>query len=151
MISFAGELLSNAEGLLRDGLHTSEVADGYTKAADKASAHTLQRIRAHPHRPSSMLAVRHHAFSNIADRHMLLCWTQALAVIDSLVLPGTETLDVRDKEAVAKRIKGAVSAKQHGLEDVLCPLIAEVSSPACTVSITHLQNACRGGRHCRQR
>ena len=37
VISFAGELLSNAEGLLRDGLHTSEVADGYTKAADKAS------------------------------------------------------------------------------------------------------------------
>jgi T-complex protein 1 subunit theta len=35
VISFAGELLSNAEGLLRDGLHTSEVADGYTKAADK--------------------------------------------------------------------------------------------------------------------
>jgi T-complex protein 1 subunit theta len=53
---------------------------------------------------------------------------QALAVIDSLVLPGTETLDVRNKEAVAKRIKGAVSAKQHGLEDVLCPLIAEVHS-----------------------
>ena len=49
-------------------------------------------------------------------------------MIDSLVLPGTETLDVRDKEAVAKRIKGAVSAKQHGLEDVLCPLIAEVGS-----------------------
>ena len=58
----------------------------------------------------------------------MVCWLQALAVIDSLVLQGTETLDVRDKEAVAKRIKGAVSAKQHGLEDVLCPLIAEVGS-----------------------
>jgi hypothetical protein len=56
----------------------------------------------------------------------VLCRTQALAVVDSLVLPGTETLDVRDREAVAKRIKGAMSAKQHGLEDVLCPLIAEV-------------------------
>ena len=72
-------------------------------------------------------------------------------MIDSLVLPGTETLDVRDKEAVARRIKGAVSAKQHGLEGVLCPLIAEVGSPACTVSITHLQNACRGYTHYRQR
>jgi hypothetical protein len=38
VISFAGELLSNAEGLLRDGLHTSEVADGYTKAAEKVGA-----------------------------------------------------------------------------------------------------------------
>lgn len=38
VISFAGELLSNAEGLLRDGLHTSEVADGFTKAADKVGS-----------------------------------------------------------------------------------------------------------------
>lgn len=35
VISFAGELLANAEGLLRDGLHTSEVADGYTRSAAK--------------------------------------------------------------------------------------------------------------------
>ncbi len=35
MVSFAGDLLSAAEGLLRDGLHTSEVADGYAKAAAK--------------------------------------------------------------------------------------------------------------------
>ena len=37
VLAFAGELLSNAESLLRDGLHTSEVADGYSKAAAKAS------------------------------------------------------------------------------------------------------------------
>lgn len=36
VLAFAGELLSNAESLLRDGLHTSEVADGYSKAAAKA-------------------------------------------------------------------------------------------------------------------
>lgn len=53
VISFAGELLSNAEGLLRDGLHTSEVADGYTKAADKAS-------------------VRFHFCSETADHTVLL-------------------------------------------------------------------------------
>ena len=35
VVSFAGDLLSSAEGLLRDGLHTSEVAEGYTKAANK--------------------------------------------------------------------------------------------------------------------
>ena len=37
VLAFAGELLANAESLLRDGLHTSEVADGYSKAAAKAS------------------------------------------------------------------------------------------------------------------
>ena len=36
VLSIAGELLSNAEGLLRDGLHTAEVADGYVHAAAKA-------------------------------------------------------------------------------------------------------------------
>ena len=35
VISLAGELLSLAEGLLQDGLHVSEVADGYKKAASK--------------------------------------------------------------------------------------------------------------------
>ena len=39
MISFAGELLSGAESLLRDGLHTSEVADGYVQAAAKVRPH----------------------------------------------------------------------------------------------------------------
>ena len=35
VVSFAGDLLNAAEGLLREGLHTSEVAEGYTKAAAK--------------------------------------------------------------------------------------------------------------------
>lgn len=36
VLSFAGELLSRAEGLLRDGLHPIEIADGYAKAGVKA-------------------------------------------------------------------------------------------------------------------
>ena len=36
MLSFAGELLANAESLLRDGLHPTEIADGYTKAGARA-------------------------------------------------------------------------------------------------------------------
>ena len=34
-ISFAGELLQNAEELIRMGLHPSEIISGYTKASDK--------------------------------------------------------------------------------------------------------------------
>lgn len=37
VLTLAGELLGNAEVLLRDGLHTSEIADGYQRAADKVS------------------------------------------------------------------------------------------------------------------
>eukprot|EP00890_Picochlorum_soloecismus_P004861 jgi/Picsp_1/5376/NSC_02737-R1_tcp-1 cpn60 chaperonin family protein len=36
VLSFAGELLKRAEGLLRDGLHPVEIADGYAKAGEKA-------------------------------------------------------------------------------------------------------------------
>lgn len=35
VLSLAGELLGSAEGLLREGLHTAEIADGYQKALDK--------------------------------------------------------------------------------------------------------------------
>lgn len=35
VLTLAGELLGNAEVLLRDGLHTSEIADGYQRASDK--------------------------------------------------------------------------------------------------------------------
>merc|ERR1711871_1027032 len=36
VISFAGELLKNAESLIRDGLHTAEIVTGYQRALDKA-------------------------------------------------------------------------------------------------------------------
>jgi T-complex protein 1 subunit theta len=36
VMSIAGELLSNSESLLRDGLHPTEVAEGYVKASQKA-------------------------------------------------------------------------------------------------------------------
>uniref|UniRef100_A0A383VL87 CCT-theta n=1 Tax=Tetradesmus obliquus TaxID=3088 RepID=A0A383VL87_TETOB len=95
VLTLAGELLGNAEVLLRDGLHTSEIAEGYQRASDKA-----------------------------------------LSVLESLVLPGTDTLDVKDKAAVALRLRGAISSKQLGYEDLLAlkqlgyedllaPLIAE--------------------------
>lgn len=41
VLAFGGELLSNAEGLLRSGLHTTEVADGYLKAGSKVCAQLL--------------------------------------------------------------------------------------------------------------
>lgn len=40
-ISFAGELLQNAEELIRMGLHPSEIISGYTKGINKVS-HFLQ-------------------------------------------------------------------------------------------------------------
>lgn len=93
VLSFAGELLAHAESLLRDGLHTSEVADGYSKACVKVS------IGLHPARGQLLL---------VSGIFMLPCNAaplgpnhaavlQALSVLDTLVVDGTEKLDVRNK------------------------------------------------------
>lgn len=84
VLSFAGELLGAAEDLLRDGLHPTEIADGYAKAGE-----------------------------------------QALKELDTLVLPGTNTLDYKNKDAVAQRIKASIASKQFGYENLLAPIIAE--------------------------
>nr|KJB45088.1 hypothetical protein B456_007G288800 [Gossypium raimondii] len=84
-ISFAGELLQNAEELIRMGLHPSEIISGYTKSISKA-----------------------------------------IEVLGELVEKGSETMDVRNKEQVVTRMKAAVASKQHGQEDVLCSLIADL-------------------------
>ncbi|CAL5423632.1 unnamed protein product [Camellia sinensis] len=78
-VSFAGELLQNAEELIRMGLHPSEIIIGYTKAINK----------------------------------------------------GSEKMDVRNKDEVIKRMKAAVASKQFGLEDILCPLIAQACIQVC--------------------
>ncbi|GMI65285.1 Chaperonin containing T-complex polypeptide-1 subunit 8 [Hibiscus trionum] len=89
-ISFAGELLQNAEELIRMGLHPSEIISGYTKAIGKT-----------------------------------------IEVLGELVEKGSETMDVRDKEQVVTRMKAAVASKQHGLEDILCSLIADACIQVC--------------------
>jgi len=90
VLTLGGELLNNAEGLLREGLVTVEIADGYQKAAAKA-----------------------------------------LELLDELVVPGSKDLDVRDKKEVARRIRGSISSKINGYEDVLCPLVAEACVEVC--------------------
>lgn len=90
VLSLGGELLGNAEGLLQDGLHTSEIADGYQKASIKA-----------------------------------------LEILEEMVIKGSEGLDVRSKEQVEKRLRGAVSSKINGYEHVLCPLVAEACIDVC--------------------
>ncbi|CAL5382126.1 unnamed protein product [Camellia sinensis] len=89
-VSFAGELLQNAEELIRMGLHPSEIIIGYTKSINKT-----------------------------------------VEILDELVEKGFEKMDVRNKDEVIKRMKAAVASKQFGLEDILCPLIAEACIQVC--------------------
>ncbi|PKA63319.1 T-complex protein 1 subunit alpha [Apostasia shenzhenica] len=89
-ISFAGELLQNAEELIRMGLHPSEIISGYTKAISKT-----------------------------------------IEILDELVEKGSESMDVCNEDEVVSRMKSAVASKQFGLEDMLCPLIADACIQVC--------------------
>ena len=83
VVSFGGELLGLAEELVREGLHPSEIVEGYEKAAAKA-----------------------------------LEW------MGELVVETSDALDARDVDAVAGRIKGTLSSKQHGFEEKLARVVA---------------------------
>eukprot|EP00243_Klebsormidium_subtile_P002752 TRINITY_DN15553_c0_g1_i1.p1 TRINITY_DN15553_c0_g1~~TRINITY_DN15553_c0_g1_i1.p1 ORF type:complete len:543 (+),score=192.87 TRINITY_DN15553_c0_g1_i1:208-1836(+) len=50
---------------------------------------------------------------------------KVLEYLEALVEPGSDKIDVRNKDDVAKRMTAAVASKQYGQEDILCPLIAE--------------------------
>ncbi|KAJ0981707.1 hypothetical protein J5N97_009962 [Dioscorea zingiberensis] len=95
-ISFAGELLQNAEELIRMGLHPSEIIRGYSKSINKA-----------------------------------------IEILDELVEKGSDTMDVRNKEEVVSRMKSAVASKQFGLEDILCPIIADACIQVCPKNPTN--------------
>ncbi|XP_075517841.1 T-complex protein 1 subunit theta-like [Primulina tabacum] len=89
-VSFAGELLQNAEELIRMGLHPSEVIIGYTKAINKT-----------------------------------------IEILEELVENGSENMNVKEKDEVILRMRPAVASKQFGLEDKLCPLIADACIQVC--------------------
>ena len=90
VVALAGELLVQAEALLREGLHTSEVADGYYRAA-----------------------------------------TIALAAMETLALPGSADLDVRDVDAVTARLFGPVGAKHAAGGAFLSSLAARACVAVC--------------------
>ncbi|XVF31232.1 hypothetical protein REPUB_Repub16aG0127700 [Reevesia pubescens] len=57
--------------------------------------------------------------------------SKAIEVLEELVEKGSEIMDVRNKEQVVTRMKAAVASKQHGLEDILCSLIADACIQVC--------------------
>ena len=52
---------------------------------------------------------------------------QTTEVLEDLVDKGSENMDVRNREEVVLRMRSAVASKQFGQEDILCPLVADVS------------------------
>eukprot|EP00455_Lapot_gusevi_P045403 TRINITY_DN5801_c0_g2_i1.p1 TRINITY_DN5801_c0_g2~~TRINITY_DN5801_c0_g2_i1.p1 ORF type:complete len:540 (+),score=224.37 TRINITY_DN5801_c0_g2_i1:86-1705(+) len=88
VVVLAGELLNQAEALIRGGVHASEIISGYN-----------------------------------------LAYRKALEIIPELTC--YEEKELTSPEKLAAAIRSAVSAKQYGYEDILCPLIAE----ACALTM----------------
>ena len=62
-----------------------------------------------------------------------IMFIQVVQILDELVEEGSAIMDCRNKDEVIKRMKAAVASKQFGQEDILCPLIAEVSLSRLTL------------------
>ena len=60
-----------------------------------------------------------------------------IEILEELVEKGSENMDVRNKEQVVTRMKAAVASKQHGQEDILCSLIADVICNSFLLRITN--------------
>lgn len=90
VVSLAGELMSHADELIREGLHPSEIIEGYVKASEKV-----------------------------------------LQLLPTLVLPGSEKIDVMNETEVATALKASIASKQYGYEDLLAPLVAKACIEVC--------------------
>jgi len=74
VISFAGELLKHAEELIRNGLHTAEIVEGYQRAYDKVVSilpglvvHSVENVRDSTQlikAVKSVLATKHYGYEN---------------------------------------------------------------------------------------
>ncbi|RZC69784.1 hypothetical protein C5167_032932 [Papaver somniferum] len=58
-------------------------------------------------------------------------------ILESLVEKGSETMDVRNTEEVASRMKAVVASKQFDQENILCPLIADACIQVCPKNPTN--------------
>ncbi|KAF3531913.1 hypothetical protein DY000_02043944 [Brassica cretica] len=138
-ISFAGELLQNAEELIRMGLHPSEIISGYNKAIIKVveileqlveSGSETMDVRDKDEVVSRMRAA---VASKQFGQEEIIC----SLVADQLVESGSETMDVRDKDEVVSRMRAAVASKQFGQEEIICSLVADACIQVCPKNPTN--------------
>lgn len=99
VIVFAGELLEQAQELIRQGLHPSEIIQGKTSS------------------PSIIFIV--YDFLQGYQKG----FEKALQVLETLVI--TSIPNLREKNAVCEALRSCIASKQYGLEDLIASLVAE--------------------------
>lgn len=102
VIVLAGELLKKAEELIRMGLKTSDIVQGYELAQNEA------------------LKILEGALLQIYDQSLELRYTD---VVPDLEVDKLE--DLRSLAGLSKAIRTVIAAKQLGTEDILADMVAE--------------------------
>ncbi|KAI3854593.1 hypothetical protein MKX03_005189 [Papaver bracteatum] len=62
---------------------------------------------------------------------------KTVEILESLVEKGSETMDVRNTEEVASRMKAVVASKKFDQENILCPLISDACIQVCPKNPTN--------------
>ncbi|RUP45988.1 T-complex protein 1 theta subunit [Jimgerdemannia flammicorona] len=121
VVVFAGELLQNAEYLLRMGLHPSEIVQGYELAREK----TLEILEGVYTIPSMNLS-----YDIFRAAFPILILPRPIPYLFMMALLSTELAvdkitDLKSRDQLLKPVRTAIAAKQFGHEELLSNLVIE--------------------------
>jgi T-complex protein 1 subunit theta len=118
VIVLAGELLKKAEELLRMGLKTSDITQGYEKAQNYA----LKVLEGELFGRS----FSHRAFQGLSNMpHFRAHFVHLLTDVVLIDLEVDRLKELHSQEELCKALRTVVASKQSGTEDLLASLVAE--------------------------
>lgn len=115
VLVLVGELLNQAESLIRNGLHPNDIISGFEKAYKKAV---------------SILESSYYPKLNSTCFPLHLESKRLTSPASGLVAFKVD--DVKNAEVVTKAIKSSISSKQFGYADLMAPIVAK----ACTMVLS---------------
>jgi T-complex protein 1 subunit theta len=118
VIILAGELLKKAEELLRMGLKTSDITQGYEKAQNYALKVLEGKLFGH--------SLSHRVFQGLSNTPRFRAYF--LHLLTDVVLIDLEVdrlKELRSQAELCKALRTVVASKQSGTEDLLASLVAE--------------------------
>jgi T-complex protein 1 subunit theta len=123
VVVFAGELLEQAEKLLRQGLHTTEIIQGKFHVSPSYCLSSFQTTACVHLRPLTFLISISWPCSRVVLVGYERALEKALKVLESITV--YKVADAKNVSSVKDALKTCLASKQYGMEGVLAPLIAE--------------------------
>ena len=136
VISLAGELLNHAEELIRDGLHPSEILEGYKKAAAKVCACLCPLTRLLAWLIANATRRRLPYLKRLSFRERTFWTSRTRRRLRSGFGCGrrAENRTTRAEPLITSprnSTQGTISSKQYGCEDLVTRLVAKACIDVC--------------------